>query len=159
MLRVDLFRLRSLLAPSFAALFGLLMLCIFTVQAPPSTGIKIPLLRLSHHKDQLTCDGRWEFVQLLDDGKTKINEEEIREEDLASLVSKIMESRAERVIYVVPSPGIPYSRFVGTLSTLKKAVPDLHIGVLSGKVRDAYMQPGFHRQYLPCDIDWPTGEF
>jgi biopolymer transport protein ExbD len=122
-------------------------------------GIKIPLLTLHHHKDQLTCDGRWEFVQLLDDGTTKINEEQIREKDLALLVRNIMESRAERVIYVVPSPGIPYSRFVETLSTLRKSERDLHIGVLSGKTRDAYMQPRLDRQYLPCDIEWPSGEF
>jgi biopolymer transport protein ExbD len=146
-------------APSLATLFVLLTLCIFAVQSTPSTGIKIPILRLHHHKDQLTCDGRWEFVQLLDDGTTKINEEQIREEDLASLVNNIMESRAERLIYMVPSPAIPYSRFVGTLSTLRKTVPDLHIGVLSGEVRDAYMKPGLHRLYLPCDIEWPAGDF
>jgi biopolymer transport protein ExbD len=157
---MDLFRLKSLLAPLFIALFGLLTVCNLAVQAPlPSTGIKIPLLRLSHHEDQLSCDGRWVFVELLNDGKTKINEEEIHDEDLAPLVSKIMESRAERVIYVVPYPEIPYSRFVETLSTLKKAVPDLHVGVLSGKVRDAYMQPGLNRHYLPCDIVWPAGDF
>jgi hypothetical protein len=95
----------------------------------------------------------------LDDGTTKINEERIRDEDLAWLVSDIMESRAERVIYVVPSPGIPYSRFVETLSTLKKSVPDMHIGVLSGQVRDAYMQTSLDRTYLPCDIHWPAGDF
>jgi hypothetical protein len=122
-------------------------------------GNKILLLRLHHHKDQFTCDGRWEFVQLLADGTTKINEEQVREEDLALLVNSIMESRAERVVYVVPSPGIPYSRFVETLSTLRKTVPDLHIGVLSGEVRDAYMKPSLHRLYLPCDIDWPAKEF
>ncbi len=119
----------------------------------------MPLLRLHHHKDQLSCDGRWEFVQLLGDGTTKINEEQIREGDLASMVNNIMESRAERVIYVVPYPEIPYSRFMETLSTLRNTVPDLHIGVLSGEVRDAYMKPGLQRLYLPCDIEWPTRDF
>lgn len=156
---MDISRLRSQLAPSLAALFVLLTLCIFAVQSPPSTGFKFPLLRLHHHKDQISCDGQWEFVQLLDDGTTKINEKRIREEDLPSLVNNIMESRAERVIYVVPSPGIPYSRFVETLSTLRKTVPDLHIGVLSGEVRDAYMKPSLQRSYLPCDIEWPVGDF
>lgn len=156
---MDLSRLKSLLAPALAALFILLTLRIFSVQSSPSVGIEIPLLALHHHKDQLTCDGRWEFVQLLDDGTTKINEEQIREKDLSLLVRNIMESRAERVIYVVPSPGIPYSRFVETLSTLRKSARDLHIGVLSGKTRDTYMQPSLDRRYLPCDIEWPSGEF
>jgi len=156
---VDLLRFRLLLAPALAGLFLLLTLCLFSAKSTPSEGIKIPLLRLHHHTEQFSCDGRWEFVQLLDDGTTKINEEQVREEDLALLVGKIMESRAERVIYVVPSSGIPYSRFVATLSSLKKAVPDMHIGVLSGRVRDAYMRPGLARRYLPCDIEWPSGEF
>ena len=92
------------------------------------------------------------------DGTTKINEEQIREEDLSSMVNNIMESRAERVIYVVPSPEIPYSRFVETLSTLRN-IPDLHIGVLTGDVRVAYMKPSLQRPYLPCDIEWPTRDF
>ena len=116
----------------------------------------MPLLRLHHQKDQTTCDGRWEFVQLLNNGTTKINGEQVRDEELASLVNGIMKSRAERVIYVVPSPEISYSHFVETLSTLKETVPDLHIGVLTGEVRDAYMKP---YTSLPCDIEWPIGEF
>jgi hypothetical protein len=122
-------------------------------------GISVPLLRLHHRKDQMTCDGRWEFVQLLDDGTTKINEEHIRQEDLALQVRNIMESRAERAIFVVPSPGIPYSRFLETASTLRQAVPDLLIGVLSGELRDAYMRPSLERLYLPCDIEWPASDF
>jgi hypothetical protein len=162
---VELSHLRSLLAAPVTALFSLLTLCGFAVQSPPSVGIEIPLLRLRHHNDQITCDGRWEFVQLLDDGRTKINGEEISERDLPSLVGRIMESRAERLIFVVPSSGIPYSRFVETLSDLKNTVPDIHIGVLLGRVRDAYMEPRLlsanpvSRGYLPCDIEWPDDKF
>jgi hypothetical protein len=74
----------------------------------------------------------------------------------------IMASRAERVIYVVPSPGIPYSRFVTTLSSLKKTVPDLHIGLLSGEVENCVMHiyaARLPRLYLPFGIVWPAGEF
>lgn len=162
---MELSHLRSLLAAPFAALFALLALCVIVVQSPPSTGFKIPLLRLDHHRDQISCDGRWEFIQLLDDGRTKINDDEIAKEQLAARVSNIMASRAERVVYVVPSSGIPYSRLVETLSSLKAAVPDIHIGVLSGKVRDAYFEPRpisanrFFPSYSPCDIAWPAAEF
>jgi biopolymer transport protein ExbD len=164
-MRVEIPSLRSLFAAPMTALFALLTLCVLAVQASPSVGIEIPVLGLRHHGDQISCDGRWEFVQLLDDGRTKINEKEIPERDLPSLVGNIMKSRAERVIYLVPSSGIPYSRLVETLSRLKKTVPDLHVGVMFGKVRDAYMEPRVlspghvGRGYLPCDIKWPDGEF
>ena len=153
---MDLLRLRSLLAPPIAALFILLTLCIFSVQSSPSTGFKIPILKISH-RDVFTCDGDWAFVQLLDDGRTKINGKIIREEELPSLVSDVMASRAERLIYVVPSSGMPYSRPMLTLSSLKKAVPDMHIGVLTGEARDAYMHP--HSICFPAEIDWPSGDF
>jgi biopolymer transport protein ExbD len=162
---MELSHLRSLLAPPLVALFALLTLCVIVVQTPPSTGFKVPLPRLHHHRDQSSCDGRWEFIQLLDDGRTKINDDEITKGELAPLISNIMASRAERVVYVVPSSGIPYSRLVETLSSLKTAVRDIHIGVLSGKVRDAYMKPRLisanrlSLSYSPCDIEWPTAEF
>ena len=117
----------------------------------------MPLLRLKPPRPELICDGRWVFVHLLDNGTTKINEKQIRQEELALLVQSIMESRAERVIYVVPSPGIQYSRFLETVSTLRQAVPDMHIGVLSGTLGNAYMRPSLERQ--PCDIEWPVSDF
>jgi hypothetical protein len=46
------------------------------------------------------------------------------------------------------------------MSTLKQAVPDMHIGVLlSGEVRDAYRRPFLERIDLPCDIEWQARDF
>jgi biopolymer transport protein ExbD len=150
-------RFRTLLALPLGSLFLILLVSVFAIQRPASVGVRMPLLRLKPPRPELICDGRWVFVHLLDDGTTKINEKQIRQEELALLVQSIMESRAERVIYVVPSPGIPYSRFLETVSTLRQAVPDMHIGVLSGKLRNAYMRPSLERQ--PCDIEWPVSDF
>jgi biopolymer transport protein ExbD len=108
---MDRQRLLLLLLP-FASLFLILLVPVFVIRNPPSVRGRVPVLRLHHRKDLATCDGRWMFVQLLDDGTTKINEKQIRLEDLASLVQNFMEDKAERLIYVVPSPGIPYSRFI-----------------------------------------------
>lgn len=156
---MDLSRFRLLLAPAFAALFMLLSLCIFLVQSPPSMGFRVPLLRLRHQVHP-TCDGDWEFVELLDDGTTRINGNQIRQENLALHVSNNMATKAERLIYVVPSSGIPYSRLLETMSTLKQAVPDMHIDVLlSGEVRDAYRRPFLKRIDLPCDIEWQARDF
>jgi biopolymer transport protein ExbD len=152
---VDLLRLRSLVAPSLAALFVLLTLSVFLVQSPPATGIGILLPRLPHRAPRGICDGDWVFVRLLEDGKTRINGREINDKDLPLLVSKINETRAERIIFVVPYPGIPYSRFVETLSSLKKAVPDLHLAVLSGEVRDTF----FQSKFTPCDFELSAENF
>jgi hypothetical protein len=152
---VELLRLRSLLAPSLASLFLLLTLSVFLVQSPPATGIRILLPRLPHRAPWGICDGDWVFVPLLEDGRTTIHGREINDKDLPLLVSKIYETRAERIIFVVPYPGIPYSRFVETLSSLKKAVPDLHLAVLSGEVRDAFLQSKFS----PCDFEISAGNF
>jgi biopolymer transport protein ExbD len=154
---MDISRLRSLFAPSLAALLVLLMLFVLAVQSPQSIGIRIPLLKLRPHDDHLICDDRSVVIGLLDDGTTKINENKIREEDLSPLVGEIMKTRAVRVIYVLPSEGIPYSRFVSTLGSLKKAAPaPLYIGVLMGEVRSAYLS---HQLTLPCEVDWPSGDY
>jgi biopolymer transport protein ExbD len=154
---VELLRLRSLLAPSLASLFLLLTLSVFLVQSPPATGIGILLPRLHHRAPRGICDGQWDwvFVRLLEDGKTTIYGREINDKDLPLLVSKIYETRAERIIFVVPYPGIPYSRFVETLSSLKKAVPDLHLAVLSGEVGDSFLQS----KLSPCDFEISAGNF
>lgn len=153
---MDISRLRSLLAPSLATLLVLLTLFVLAVQSPQSVGIKISLLKLRPHNDHLICNRRDIVVGLLDDGTTKINETKIREEDLSSLIGEIMITRAERFVYVVPSEGIPYSRFVSTIGSLKKSVPGpLHIGVLTGEVRTAYLS---NQLILPCELEWPSGE-
>jgi len=94
----------------------------------------------------------------LDDGRTKINADAVREDNLASIIGKTMKWRADRLVYVVPSSGIPYSRLVDTLSRLKTEVPDIHIGVLTGKVRDRFIDRS-NWPDLPCEIEWPPGEF
>lgn len=156
---MDLSRLRLLLAPAFVALFTLLTLCFLAVQSPPSMGFRVPLLRLSQRPPHLICDGGFTFVELLDDGTTRINGHKIRQEDLALLLSNIMATRAERFIYLVPSSGIPYSLLLDTMSASKQAVPDMHIGVLSGEMRDAYMRLSLEWQISPCDIEWPARDF
>ena len=53
-----------------------------------------------------------------------------------------------------------FPRLLETMSTLKQAVPDMHIGVLlSGEVRDAYRRPFLERIDLPCDIEWQARDF
>jgi biopolymer transport protein ExbD len=148
---MDLNRLRILLAAPTACLFLILILCVFAAQPVP-TGIAIPVVRLRPNRVQFSCDGRFVFIQLLADGKTKINGTKIHPKDLAPRVGAMMESRVERVAYLVPDSGISNARFVETLNELNRAAADMHIAVLSGSLRDEFVQ----RRLSPCDIVWPN---
>jgi len=151
-MRMVLNRLRVLLAASMTCLFLILILSVFAVQKPVPTGIAMPVVRLRPDRWQSSCDGRFVFIQVLADGKTKINGTEIEPKNLMARVGAIMELRVERVVYLVPDAGISYARFVETLDGLNKAAPDVHIAVLSGSLRDEFFQKGLQ----PCDIDWPN---
>ncbi len=108
----------------------------------------MPLVRVHRRSELYSCDGRFEFVRLLADGKIKINQYEIEPERLGSRVAELMQNRAVRVVYVVPDSGITYARFAEALARLNAATDDLHIVVLSGETRDTY----FEKQLEPCDI-------
>lgn len=151
---MDLNRLRMVMAPAMASLFLILNLCAFVVNAPNSVGIRMPIVRVHHRTDLYSCDGRFEFILLLADGRTKINGDEIPLGQLGPRIADLMQNRAERVVYVIPDSGIAYSRFVETLSTLYAATDDMHIAVLSGGLRETYTQ----EQLDPCDLIWPDAE-
>ena len=156
-------RFPAVLALPLASLFLILLLCVFALQKPASMGIRMPLLRIKSLGHDATCDGRWVFVELLKDGTAQINLKPVSNQELSTEVGRLMQSRAERVVFLVPSPDIPYARFVETLSALQQSAPDTHVGVLSGVMRDQYIGPPIEspleRTYVPCDIVWPANEF
>lgn len=155
-INVALERFSTLMVLPLASLFLILLACDLAVQQPASMGIRMPLLRLQQSRQDISCDGRWVFVELLGDGKAMVNSEPRPIENLSAIVGQLMESRAERVVYLIPSRDITFSRFIGTLNALQKSAPGIHVGVLSGKLRDEYI---LQRMYLPCDIVWPANEF
>jgi biopolymer transport protein ExbD len=149
---MDLNRLRALSAAPTASLFLILVLCVSAVRESVPNGVWMPVVRLRPDRVQFSCDGRFVFIQLLADGKTKINGTEIRSQNLRPRVGAIMESHVERVVYVVPGSGISYARFVEALDELNEAATDMHVAVLSGSLRDDHFQRGLE----PCDIVWPN---
>lgn len=151
-------RFRTLLVLPVASLFLILLVCVFALQRPTSTGIRMPLLKLKSPGQDFTCDGRWVYVELLKDGSAQVNLEPVPNQNLSAMVGRLMQSRAERVVFLVPSPDTSYSRFVETLNALQKSAPDTHVGVLSGTLRDRYARPATAYN-LPCDIVWPPIEF
>jgi hypothetical protein len=149
-------RFRAFLALPLASLFLILLVCAFAIQRPASVGVRVALLRLRQPDQNFTCDGRWVFVELLDDGTTEVNLKAVPPQDLSAIVGKMMETRAERAVYLVPSPGISYARFIETYLALQGSAPDTHVGVLTKTVRDAFNGTS---TASPCDLVWPADEF
>jgi biopolymer transport protein ExbD len=138
---MDLNRLRSLLAAPVAALFLILVLCVFGVQRPPSVGFRIPMIRIHHNPQEISCDGRFEFLRLTRDGRTWINEAEIPVEQLRQKVAALMEDRAERVVFVIVDSDLSYGQFTAFLDRIEGSADGLHVVVVSGEIRREFERP------------------
>jgi biopolymer transport protein ExbD len=149
---MDAANLRLWLAAPFASLFLILVLCVlcnFT-----SMGVKIPVVDVGPLHNDRTCDGRFEFVRLREDGSLWINSQEIQRRQLRAQIRGTMLDRAERVVYVVPEPGISYGRFADIVTEIQNSTDELHVAVLSGSARNAFMSSN----HTPCDLIWPQAE-
>lgn len=127
---MDFNRLYAILAAPLTCLFLIPVLCTFAMQRPSSVGFRIPMIRLHHDPNQMTCDGRPEFVRLARDGKTWINGTEVPSGKLASTISGLMESRAERVVYVIADSDLSYGQFAALLGKVKGSTADFHVVVI-----------------------------
>ena len=146
-------QLRLWLAAPMASLFLVLSLCAFTFRKPESEGIYIPILRLHENMAEMICgDSRDVYIQLRASGQTMINSTEIPSGEVGPRLAKIMQHRFERIVFIVSDPGVPYGRFVRSLSAMQNSVDDLHIGVLSGQLGKEYLQ----KWAQPCRLIWPT---
>jgi len=133
---MDLDRLRALVAAPLGGLFLVLVLCTFSVRRPAAVGFRIPMLRIHRTaQNEFSCDGRFEFLRLTRDGKTWINSTEISASQVRPSVAALMESRAERVVYVVVDSELSYGQFAKFLDSIEGATEDLHVVVISGEIR------------------------
>jgi biopolymer transport protein ExbD len=133
---MDFERLRSMVAVPFASLFLILLLCTMAVRRPAAVGFRVPVVRIHHDPNQpYDCDGRPEFVRLTRDEKTWINATEIPRDRIASKIAEIMETRAERIVYVMVDSEFTYGEFAEFMGQIEGSIPDLHVVVISGEVR------------------------
>jgi hypothetical protein len=148
-MRFDLFR--SLVAPASACLFLILVLWAFLAWQPVSKGFSFPMIRLQHDPNEISCDGRNEFLRLTKDGKTWINREEVPVERIRAEVAAIMENRAERVVYIEVDSELSIDQFAQFVDRVADSTSDLHLVLVSGEVRRALEQ---HKNDL-CDFRYP----
>jgi len=152
---MDLNRLRALVAAPIASLFLILSLCAFVIQSPHSLGFRIPMIRIHHNPNEpYDCGGRPEFVRLTKDGRTRINNIEVSSSRLAPTISGLMESRAERFVFVIVDSDLSYGQFAEFLGKVKGSTADLHVVVLSGAILKA-----LNENHDLCDLVYPGNEF
>jgi biopolymer transport protein ExbD len=150
---MDLNRLRSLLAAPLAALFLVLVLCVFPVQRSPSVGIRIPLLRVRTvaFKECDFLSDRSVVVRLHKDGSTWINETQESHEKLGIVLAEIYDNREEKIIYMLPDPDVSFGDFAEIYSKVGSSTKDLRI-MLSTRQLDKEIQQCPPGRY--CELDW-----
>jgi hypothetical protein len=148
-------QLMQMIAAPMASLFLTLSLCVAGIGSRTPAGIRFPLLRMRASHSGLCGDDRVVVVSLRQGGDLKINQNRITWDALAPTIARIMQYRAERVIYVLPYSEISYTEFANLMDKVAGSTTDLHIALLSGNLRRTMKE---HR-FDTCDLDWPQSEF
>ncbi len=130
---MDLYRLRTMLAPVLASLFLILSLCAFVVQRPASAGVMVPVVQLpTQPQPQYVCNHLSGVLWLNKNGEMGING---YAHPAAAMTSKIEEVWEYRVnpIYVVADSRVSYGQFVNFMALITEAAPKKNrIILLSG---------------------------
>jgi biopolymer transport protein ExbD len=147
---------RSFLAVPLASLFLILVLCVFGTQRQPSAGFRIPMIQ-NPDKPRHDCSdpNRTVFFRLTRDGTIWLNSTRIPPERLTKIVDEIMENRGDRILYVVADPEISYVQFVNFLDRVSAARMNLHVALLTDKLRESLEQD---RGQAFCELEWPENE-
>ena len=167
---MNLIRLRELLAAPVAGLLLLLILCVLVERRPqPAFGLRVPMMKLKQHPLGYVCEDDIPIVlRLTADGRMWFNQTEVAPEHLGPLVAKVVESRGERVVYVMADPSVLYGQFAGFLGRVNYSVPDLHVVLLTDRFRERVWGPPIvrvrslnePREYVPpCDLEWSENGF
>ena len=137
-----------------ASLFLVLSLCAFVVQRPPSVGMHVPLIKVRAVpcKDCDFLSDRSLVVRIHNDGNIWINETQVNYEKLGPLLTKIYENRAEKLIYIVSDPDVPYGEFANIYSRVVSSDSDLHIVLVTSQIQAQVEQCPFGSC---CVLEWP----
>jgi biopolymer transport protein ExbD len=133
---MDLIRLRTMLAPAFAGLFVILLVCFVMVRRPTTGGVWIHLYPL-HPKSNPSgvCNYREIVLWLTKDGKMWMNDYQVPSGGLRAKLAEVFGNRMIKKVYVVADSEVSYEQFVDFMSKIVGASPDLHVILLSGQLR------------------------
>lgn len=125
-------RFRTLLALPVASLFLILLVCVFAIQRPPSTGIRITLMKV--RSTPLTnCEFNGFTVYLRSDGKVAGGDRDgvVSKETMLSRIKEARENIQDETIFVISDPDVQYGRLVEMISDIQHAAPPDHIAVVT----------------------------
>jgi biopolymer transport protein ExbD len=143
-----------------AALFLILVLCVFGVQRSPSVGFHVQMPRVQKHANWLECEDDIPIVILLHkDGSIFIRQTEERPDDLAPIIAKIMDYRdSERAVYLMPDPDVSFGDLARIFSKITASTPNLHVFLVTNRVR-ALLGRNPPDGWGICDFEWPENGY
>ena len=154
--------LQSLLAAPIACLFMIPILCMFAVQKPVSTGIRIPMMRTRPVPLINNCFSTF-TVYLNADGTLSggSREDVVSRNVLLSRIKDARDNIQDGTIFVITDPDVPYGEFAALLADIHNAAPPDHIAVVT---RAAQIQPPQYPTMVPlrevwadgCRFEWPA---
>jgi biopolymer transport protein ExbD len=132
----------------------LLCICVLAGFFSPSQGIQLLLLR---EPSSSNCgDGRPIVLHNEPDGSWWINQDKLRPAKIPEAVAQIMESRAERAVYLIPREKSSMQEIAGLTANLEAATPDLHIGIVTHNQIQSMTRHDHGLQWVPITcMSWP----
>jgi biopolymer transport protein ExbD len=158
---MDLNRLRQLVAAPVACLFLILILCVFAVQRPESTGILIPMMRVRAEPLSF-CEFNGFTIYLRSDGTLGggSRDQVVSRDVMLSRIRDARDNIQDDTIFVIADPEVPYGDLASLLADIHDTAPADHIAVVTraGQIQ-AWSIPG--RVPLEpwadrCRFEWPA---
>jgi biopolymer transport protein ExbD len=157
---MNLDKLRSFLAVPFACLFVILMLCVFAVQSPVPSGIRIPMMQM-RVEPLSNCEFNGFTVYLRSDGQIGGGDPDSRvsQSEILSRIAEARDNIQDDTIFVITEPSVPYERFVDLLAKIHNVAPADHIAVVTknGQVEGVPLDSGLREKLADrCRFEWPA---
>ena len=129
---MDLNRLRDLVAAPMACLFVILILCLFAVQRPVSSGILVPMMR-TRTEPLRFCEFNGFTVYLRSDGKIGgwARNEEVSREASLSRIREARENVEDDTLFVIADPDVSYGDFASLIAYIHRAAPLDRVAVVT----------------------------
>jgi biopolymer transport protein ExbD len=143
---------------AIAGLFLILALYLAADTKPPAHGVRLILLSEPTSAD---CgDSRDILLHWGEDGEVWVNEDRVGTSQAPAEVARIMETRAEKVVFLLPDENISVQDVADLTARLNASVDDLHIGLVTNRQVKSMTRTehGFTWTPIGC-MGWPRSAF
>ena len=148
---------RSFVALPVASVFLILILCLFAIDKPPATGLRVPVTHVRTFPFSDCYDDRSVWVIVSKDGGVRINETAVPRNELKLRISQIYENRQEsNATFMLIDPDVPYGDFLEIYDQVSSANRSLHVGVITDGVMKALKSCPMGAS---CGLDWPDHKY